>query len=392
MWINIFSGYVRVKFEGTYPELFVNRCIEKKLMIWDIKQSGEKTYICSILLEDAKRLRSVCRESGCKITFLERKGAPFIFRKMLIRNGFVIGTAIFVAVLFILANMVWNIEIEGASASMEHEILQKVDELGIKRGKLQFQLPPPEVIQEKISDQVPDATWIGVTLRGTTYHFQVVEKELAEREPAEAPGHLVASRKAVIHHLFVENGNAVVEENQVVEKGDRLVTGLIGKEGKEERVAAKGEVFGEIWYKSHVTMPLERDFEVLTGEYDQHHILTLGGWDLPVWGWSDSEFSTSKQEAYTRPFRIFNYTLPIAYKNVTNYETNVGTKTYTEEEGVAAAIEKGRAEILERFSNKAEIIGEKVLHQQVQNGKVNVSIHYRIIDDISRKQPIIQGD
>ncbi|RNA68866.1 sporulation protein YqfD [Alteribacter keqinensis] len=392
MWINTFSGYVRVKVEGTYPELFINRCNDNKIMIWDIRQAGEKTYVCSVLLDDVKRLRKVSRESGCKIRFLERKGAPFFIRKMVIRNGFVTGTAIFVALLFLLANMVWNIEIDGASPAMEHDIRQKVDELGIQRGKLQFRLPPPEVIQEEISDEIPDATWIGVTIRGTTYHFQVVEKELAEKEPAEAPGHLVASRKAVIHHMFVEQGSAVVEANQVVKKGDLLVTGLIGREGKEQRVAAKGEVFGEVWYKAHVTVPLEQTFHAVTGNYDTHHYINFGRFQMPVWGFGDSEFEAITEEEFTRSFSPFGYTLPFQYKRVTNRETETVNQVLAYEEALETAKDKSRIEVMERFSEKAEIMGEKVLHEEEQNGKVKVTIHYRIIDNISRKQPIIQGD
>ncbi|WP_161524725.1 sporulation protein YqfD [Alteribacter lacisalsi] len=392
MWINTFSGYVRVKVEGTYPELFINRCGERKIMIWDIRQAGEKTYICSVLLDDVKRLRPVCREAGCKIRFLERHGAPFVIRKMLIRTGFVTGAAVFIAIMFMLANMVWNVEIEGASPAVEHEIRQKVDELGIKTGQLQFRLPPPEIIQQQISDQIPAATWIGVTVRGTTYHFQVVEKELAEKEPAQAPGHLVADRKAVIKRLFVEDGSAVVQANDVVEKGDLLVAGLIGKEGKQQRVPAKGEVFGEIWYKAQVTVPLEQKFQAVTGETHTAHKLNIGNWTVPFWGFGTHDFKSQKHESHVREFNIMGYRLPFTYTKETNRETNASERAFTKEEAVTEALEKGRVEVLEQFSSKAEISGEKVLHEEQVNGKVIVTIHYRVIDDIARKQPIIQGD
>ncbi|WP_171051719.1 sporulation protein YqfD [Alteribacter natronophilus] len=392
MWVNTFSGYVRVKVEGTYPELFINRCGERKIMIWDIRQAGEKTYICSVLLDDVKHLRPVCRESGCKIRFLERHGAPFIWRKMLVRTGFVTGAAAFIAILFLMANMVWNVEIEGASPAVEHEIRQKVDELGIKTGQFQFRLPPPEIIQQEISDQIPDATWIGVTIRGTTYHFQVVEKELAVKEPPEAAGHLVADRKAVIHRLFVEDGSAVVKANDVVQKGDLLVAGLIGKEGKEQRVAAKGEVYGEVWYRAEVTVPLEQQYFAVTGETFSKHKMNVADWTVPVWGFGSPEYENRKDEVHSRAFDLFGYQLPFTYTRETIRETEPALRTLSPEEAVEEALEKGRSEVLEQFSSKAEIAGEKVLHEEHVNGKVRVTIHYRIIDNIARKQPIIQGD
>ncbi|MER2140433.1 MAG: stage IV sporulation protein, partial [Priestia megaterium] len=40
----------------------------------------------------------------------------------------------------------------------------------------------------------------------------------------------------------------------------------------------------------------------------------------------------------------------------------------------------------------AKIKGEKVLHQEQDNGKVRLSIHYQVIENIANTQPIIQGD
>ncbi|UTW69945.1 hypothetical protein KHA80_03655 [Anaerobacillus sp. HL2] len=36
------------------------------------------------------------------------------------------------------------------------------------------------------------------------------------------------------------------------------------------------------------------------------------------------------------------------------------------------------------------IKGEKVLHQTMENGKVELMIHYQVIEEISQIQPIIQ--
>ncbi|MDQ7864118.1 hypothetical protein RCO48_32715 [Peribacillus frigoritolerans] len=35
---------------------------------------------------------------------------------------------------------------------------------------------------------------------------------------------------------------------------------------------------------------------------------------------------------------------------------------------------------------------KKILHESMENGKVKLSIHYQVIEDIAIGQPIIQGD
>src|SRR5690606_40667427 len=89
-------------------------------------------------------------------------------------------------------------------------------------------------------------------LKGTTYQFQVVQKTEPKQQVEKSPGHLVASKKAVISHMFVERGKPMVKINQFVDKGQLLVSGAIGKEEEEMMVVAEGKVWGKTWYKTTV--------------------------------------------------------------------------------------------------------------------------------------------
>ncbi|UCZ54499.1 sporulation protein YqfD [Bacillus shivajii] len=391
-WVHKVTGSVRVKVKGPYPELFINRCIHENIRVWDIKYPGSDVLVCSILLDEVPKLRGLAKRSNCKISFLERKGLPFLYKRMKRRSGLVIGAFLFFALLFFLSNMVWDIEIEGASPDVEHQLRQTVNELGVKKGAFQFRLPKPENIQSFVTDEIKDATWIGVTVKGTTYHFQVVEKELAEPKAAESPGHLVAKRKAVIYDMFVEDGMPVVEPNQVVEKGQLLVSGLVGKEGEEQRISAEGEVYGEFWYKAKVRLPVEREIDTVTGERYKMHKVYFGSFPLPFWGWNAPEYDEVKVEEYKTNWSIFGFDIPINYGYKEYLETERALVTGSEEELTEVAVEKGKEKLLDRFTDNAEIMGEKVLHHEVEGGKVIVTIHYRIVDEIAEKQPIIQGD
>ncbi len=76
--------------------------------------------------------------------------------------------------------MVWNIDVEGASPQVEHELRQIVHEMGVKRGAFFFQLPNVERIQRDVTERIAGATWVGVRQKGTTYEFEVVEQKLPE--------------------------------------------------------------------------------------------------------------------------------------------------------------------------------------------------------------------
>ncbi|NEU32363.1 sporulation protein YqfD [bacterium LRH843] len=391
-WTNLINGYVRVQIDGEYPERFLNRCIEEHISIWDIKRIGDERIVCYMDIEDVKRIRPLLRLTRCKVNFTTRRGLPFILKRMMKRSGFVAGLLCFFCVLFMLSNMVWNIDVRGASPKVEHELRQIVKQMGIKKGALQFLLPSVELIQRDVTEMITGATWVGVRQKGTTYEFEVVEQQLPEEAERFSPRNLVATKKAIIYDIFVEHGEAQVKPNDFVREGDVLVSGFIGKEGRKILVPAVATVLGEIWYKSEASVPLNTLFTSLTGERVSRHYVRVNEWDLPIWGFGKNEFQTFQQFEHETPLKFFKWTLPITYKKRDLFETSQFKRTYTKKEAVLAAQNRARVDLIKHLPADARIIGEKVLHEAVENGKVNLQIHYQVIEDITSEQPIIQGD
>ncbi len=74
-------------------------------------------------------------------------------------------------------------------------------------------------------------------------------------------------------------GRLMAFVNDHVDKGQLLVSGLIGNE--DRKVASKAEIYGETWYKSEVTVPLETSFTLYTGKVRTKHKLSFGSWGVP---------------------------------------------------------------------------------------------------------------
>ena len=69
----------------------------------------------------------------------------------------------------------------------------------------------------------------------------------------------LARRKALIYDMRVEQGKPVVQVNDMVKKGQMLVSGVYGAEegsGSYRIVGAKVKVWGEFWYDSQIVVPL----------------------------------------------------------------------------------------------------------------------------------------
>ncbi|CAG9619357.1 sporulation protein YqfD [Sutcliffiella rhizosphaerae] len=391
-WINFISGTVKIIIHGKGVERFLNDCTRRGIQVWKVKKMGEEAYTCYVLLKDVKALKRLIRTQDCTFRFLTRKGLPFIARYSWKNSGILIGILIAFISVFLLSNMVWSIEIKGAEPATEHKIMQELDKLGVKKGKFQFFIKDVESIQRYLTDTVNEITWIGVVLNGTSYHFEVVEKNEPKKIENPSPRSLVATKKAMITKIYVEKGQPMVQVNDHVKKGQVLVSGIIGKEGKERSIAAIGEVLGETWYLTEVAVPIKTKLSVLTGETYRKQYLKFGKVKLPIWGLFEPEFAQKEEYEAERPFFFGKWKLPISYVDKTIHEQEKVERIYDDEEVVEQAISIGRKQLLSNFGKDAEIKGEKVLRTTKENGKVMVDIHFQVIENIVKIEPITQGD
>jgi len=387
-WIEFFNGRVTVKVSGKGTERFINVLIRNDLPIWNIKRHGTETITFNMRLKDAKSIRHYARKSECSISFLRRNGVPFLLRRMLKNSGFLAGAGIFLVLLVLLSNVIWGIEIKGAKPATEYQIRKELDKMGVKIGKLQFFTDNVEGIQRQLTNNVGDLTWVGVELKGTTFHLQVVEKNEPKKPEHLSPRNLIAKKKAVIVNMYIENGQKVVDINDHVEAGQVLVSGEFGQEENPELVAAKGEVWGETWYKSHVELPLVTNFKVYNGKEKEKHFIVLGNFELPIWGFGKPEFSNYETEENVHKIHFLKWELPITYLNKTLREREEVQRSYSIKEAQQIAIELAKKQIKGRLDEDAIIKDEKILHKANKNGKVILDIHFKVIENIAVGQPI----
>ncbi|MBE4908023.1 sporulation protein YqfD [Bacillus luteolus] len=391
-WMNFFSGSVKIKVTGKGIERFLNDCVRNGIPIWDVKKPYTDSCTCHINLRDISKIRPLVRKSDCRLRFIGKKGLPFLFRRTLLNSGFLIGAILFFSIITFLSNMIWGIQIEGAKPETEHLLRKELTEIGVQKGKLQFLVADVESIQRQLSDNIDAITWVGVELKGTTYHFQVVEKNQPEKPEFISPRHLTAKKKAVITDMFVEEGMPLVTVNDHVTEGQVLVSGIIGKEGQTKIVPARAKIFGETWYKSEVMVELTTKFYVFTGNYKTKHYLKFWNWSLPIWGFGKNEFKSFETETHEKPIRFIKWNLPIAYTKITSRENEEVERTYTVEQAKEVAKQYAKNKLEEELDEDAKIKGEKVLHQSHENGKVRLSIHYQVIENIVTSIPLVQGD
>ncbi|MBM7569626.1 sporulation protein YqfD [Aquibacillus albus] len=400
-----FSGYVTIQVIGHHPELFFDLCAKKGVTVWNVKKRENTVCTGNIFLKDISLVKSLRRRTIYKITFLHKKGAPFLSRRILSKKPLLI--SLFLSILFVtfLSNIVWDVQVKGVHPEIEKRITKQLNEYGIYPGAMKFKLESPGEIQKKLLDDIPELLWVGVNEKGTTFHLEGVEKTVVDEREEHGPNHLIAKKEGVIVDMFVAKGQPIVKVNDFVEKGDLLVSGVLGKKNEEtskdeegkkvnrgELVEAEGEIIAKTWYESEVTIPLKANYDILTGDSINKYFLTFGKFNLQIWGFKNPEYNQVQMELNERKFQFFQWDLPIGFVTQKVQEKELRRVERTQEEAVEAGIKQAKNNLQNKLGHEAEISFEKVLHERIENGKVKLILYFTARENIAITQPISQGD
>jgi len=391
-WNEMLFGHVRVTVRGRIPEAFINRCVKESIAIWDIERVGDREIVCSLMLKDIRRIKPILKATDCRIHFEGRSGLPFLIRRLLSRTGILIGILFAFALIFILSNMVWRIDVSGADPVVEKQIRSALKKMNVHVGSLTFFLPSLETIEDELLGQIKKATWIGVSKDGTTYHVDIVQKELPPREKETGPRDLIATKEAKIRRIFVEKGVAVVEPDQVVEPGQLLVSGSIGNEDNPKFVAAKGKVMGETWYRSDVSVPLKTAYTTMTGDIYRKHQLKVFGWSLPIWGFKSHPYKEAHVDREIKPFHFLFWDLPVSYERITYRKTDSTHRQLTMDEALAIGKETAANQLLQKLSEDARVLAIDIRKRFVENGELHLNLLMTVEEDITKPRVIIPSE
>ena len=233
--------------EGYYTERFINICISKKILIWNIKRKGSSQIYANIGMKDFKKLKKICRATGCRLKIEHKKGVPFLLNRYKKRKVFALFLILIVAIIFGLSNFVWNIEIIGNENISTQELLENLNQNGLKTGIIKQKVDSKKVIND-IRLQRDDIAWIGIEITGTNAIVKVVEAEpKPELINEEEYCNIVSNKVGVVTKISAQNGTALVKKGDIIKNGDILIGGwLEGKYTGTRYVHAKGDVEAKV--------------------------------------------------------------------------------------------------------------------------------------------------
>ncbi|MFB1080626.1 sporulation protein YqfD [Jeotgalibacillus sp. JSM ZJ347] len=380
---------VKVKLSGKSSSLVLNRLLLNKVSLKDIVYvDGNVTFI--IRYTDLYQLRKVVRRSGCSVSISSEgknhKVVSFIRTHVPSIAAFLLTVFIFLQAF----QYIWAVEITGATPEIRDEAAEVLSNNGIKPGVRHSDLLLNQQSSAVLYKEIEQLSWSDFERKGSKLIVSLREKDFLQQSEQDKPLHLVASKTGTIHTLSVSSGTPAVKRGDVVEKGEILVSGYIGREGYEKAVRANGTVTAQTWYTVSVNMPVKSKVKKFTGQTYSKYALQFKGFQTPYTAYKKNPFEKQLKQSEMKNLSVFGFDLPVQllehqYKEVTEIETAFSEEQYRELlKGIA------RKNVLTTAEGNGQILEEKILHEDIENGKVKLTIFYEVLENIAEPKPFTE--
>lgn len=396
------TGYVTIMIKGTLPERFYQLCLDHNIIIWNVKKVAQDQCQANIKLQDIHVVSNLLEQTDYDMKIIHRKGIPFLYERFMKRKEILMSLVLSILLIIFLSNIIWKVDITGVSSDIEEKISKQLESYGVHPGSWIFTADSPSIIQQKLLHDVPELLWIGIHRKGTGYFLEGVEKTIVKQEEVPGPRNLVATKQGVIQKMYVSKGLPRVNVNDYVKPGQVLVSGLMNsdevdendeeedkeKENEQNIVAAEGDIRAKTWYEVNVTIPLEEEYESLTGNREHRYYLKIKNVSIPIWGFTTPDYKDIHTELDETPISFFQWESPISIVKSTLSEKETYKRERTKDEAIEAGIKQAKNELQLQLGTEAEILSENVLHETTQNGKVNIQLYITVLEDITKAEPI----
>lgn len=387
--ISYIIGYVNISVEGYFIERFMNICISKKILLWNIKREKSTFLYANVGIKNFKKLKEIARKTKCKINIKEKKGLPFVLNRHRKRKIFLILLIVFFIIIFTLSNFIWNIEVKGTSNISKEEILETLKENGLKIGMAKNKIDTQKIINS-IRLNRDDVAWVGIGITGTNATVKIVEADLKPEIIDENDYcNIVSEKEGLIVKVTAKNGTPLVKKDDIVKKGSILIAGYIeGKYTGTRYVHSEGEVLAKVWYSKKDKIELQKQEYKQTGKNESKYSIRIKNFVINLYK-TLPNFENYDTIIEEKKLKIFsNFYLPIEIIKNTYYETELQEKEYTKEEAKEILIQQLEEQLKEEIK-EPEKITNKQINVYENDDSTEIELIYEVLETIGIDEKIV---
>jgi len=373
--IDIFKNKIVLKVTGRKIDSFINRLLKNNINIIDMNYINDKEINIKIYEKDYENLLKIK-----SIYDIDIKGYSGLIRvKKVINYNKVLIFSILLgfALIYSLSLFIFDIEVIHNSKELRELIINELNINGVTINKLRKSDKEIEIIKDKIKEKYKnEIEWLEIINVGTKYIVRVEERKINDKNEDNSPMHIVSKKDAIIKSIVASSGEVVSNVNSYVKKGDIIVSGEI-KHNEEVKkiVKAKAKVYGEVWYKVNITIPLTYYEEIYTNNILNNYSINFLNRCIKL----KKGFKNKKEKIEV----IFqNKIIPISFNKIEEKEIKIIKKKFNVDDAIKEGILKSREKIEEKLKEEEYIINEIELKVKVKNSKIELEMFYTVYEDI----------
>ncbi|GEA16478.1 sporulation protein YqfD [Moorella sp. E308F] len=409
-WLTYVEGYLVLTISGDDPEGFLNLALARNISFWDITINRNGSIQAKMKAGEYRALRSLARQSHCRVRIVDKRGWPFFSRRLRGRQVLLLGSIFFLLAIYLLSTFIWVVEVRPESGPLRRvtpaQVLAAARAEGLKPGARKSALDI-RVLEHALERRLPQVAWVGIRFQGTRAEITVVEKAAPPGEEAsDRPASIIAAKDGVIKDILVINGEGRVKAGDTVRQGEILISGLIlppppekkpGEAASPEQplspprlVRARGIVRARVWYEGEKEISRRQVQEVPTGRQQTTIMVQVPGHRYILKGPERPSYTNYRKENKVMALPSWrNFTLPVELIITTYYEVQVRYRQLSFEDAVRAAGEQALAELKEKLPPGAGITGQKIVPlSKPEDEVVRVRAWVETEEDIGQVVPL----
>lgn len=382
-------GYVNISIEGYFIERFINICISKGILLWNLKRKKSSFLYANIGMREFKKIKEIAKLTKCRVKIERKKGLPFILHRYKKRKLFFASLIVVILFIFGMSNFVWNIEITGNNIIPKEEIMKEVSNGGLKLGMIKQKIDTKNIINN-LRLQRDDIAWVGIHIKGTNVIVEIVE---ADKKPEIVDENeycnIITKSDGVITKINVQNGTALVKIGDVVKSGNIIVGGwLEGKYTGTRYVHAKADVQARVWHSKKEKMSLTQEVEEETGKVKNSYGININNFKINF-PKSIPNFKNYDTINENKKLKIFsNFYFPIEICKTTYKEIQKKCVNYSPEEAKEILLRKLEEELKNEIKDDQNIVNTRVNYKE-EEGSITVELIYEVLENIGTNEKIV---
>lgn len=384
------KGYVIIIVTGNCVERFINICTRRQILLWDVEQITPGSVSMKMSINGFKKSRTAARKSQCRVRIQSKKGLPYILTVYRKRRGFLAGILVFAILVYLMASIIWSIDIKGNSVVGTGAIIEQINDMGIYRGTLKRRINP-KLIADTLMLKNSELSWVGVEIKGTRLIISVREGvEPPVVIPVDKPCHIIAERDGIVTSVKAKNGLELVKEGDTIIKGQILISGNIESIRPEfgvKQVHAIGEVVARTWYEVKKEVPAKEIVRKRTGnEWSKTSIYFLD-FKIPLPS-GKNPFVLFESSIFDKaPVIGKKFRLPLGITIQRFFELYEEERMLDREQAAEAARNSAEIELRNMVSADAEVV-DKQMRLIAEENTEYLIVTLECVEDIAAEQEI----